>query len=207
MREDAAQEKKSFKYSFFKAGTRIFNQGDKGSDIYILKKGAVTVMVDNQIVGLINTPDTIIGEMAYFLRLNRTASVETIEDCEFIVLSGEYLHETVMKKPQIGIDLLKILIGRLAKTTKYATKLEHEIAQYRDELRKLKGVKEEKKPGILEELVSYGFLSHEQVQKVTAELKNQKENGPSISLPKILIEKGYLTAEQLIQFLELRQSG
>ena len=207
MGEEPAQDKKPFKYSFFKAGTRIFNQGDKGTDIYILKRGAVTVMVDNQIIGLINTPDTIIGEMAFLLHLNRTASVEAIEDCEFIVLSGDYLLETVMKRPQIGIDLLKILIGRLAKTTKYATKLENEIAQYRDELRKLKGLKEEKKPSILEELVSYGFLSHEQMQKVMAELQERQKSDTSASLPKILIEKGHLTAEQLIQFLELRQGG
>ncbi|KPJ87730.1 MAG: hypothetical protein AMS17_07675 [Spirochaetes bacterium DG_61] len=205
MGEEVTQDKKPFKYSFFKAGTRIFNQGDKGTDIYILKRGAVTVIVDNQIVGLIHTPDTIIGEMAYFLGLNRTASVETIEDCEFIVLSGDHLIKTVMKKPQIGIELLKILIGRLAKTTKYATRLENEIAQYRDELRKLKGLKEEKKPSILEELVSYGFLSHEQMKKVADELKEHQESGTLTSLPKVLIEKGHLTAEQLIQFLELRQ--
>lgn len=205
MGEEVTQDKKPFKYSFFKAGTRIFNQGDKGTDIYILKRGAVTVIVDNQIVGLIHTPDTIIGEMAYFLGLNRTASVETIEDCEFIVLSGDHLIKTVMKKPQIGIELLKILIGRLAKTTKYATRLESEIAQYRDELRKLKGLKEEKKPSILEELVSYGFLSHEQMKKVADELKEHQESGTLTSLPKVLIEKGHLTAEQLIQFLELRQ--
>ena len=121
--EKDVQDKKLFKYSFYKAGTRIFNQGDKGTDIYVLKNGAVTVIVDNQIIGLINTPDTIIGEMAYFLNLNRTASIEAIEDSDFIVISGEYLYETVMKKPQIGIDLLKILSARLAKTTKYATKL------------------------------------------------------------------------------------
>jgi len=202
-----AEESKPFKYSFFKAGTIVFNQGDRGSDIYILKRGALTVMVDNQIVGLINTPDTIIGEMAYFLGLNRTASVEAIEDSEFIVLSGNYLHDTLLKKPQIGIDLLKILSGRLAKTTKYATKLESEIAEYRDELRKLKGLKEEKKPNLLEELVSKGFLTREQMEKCNSELKTSQKSGEHASLTKILIDRSYLSAEQLIQFLELRQGS
>jgi CRP-like cAMP-binding protein len=205
MGDETFEDKKLIKYSFFKAGTRLFNQGDKGTDIYILKKGAVTVLVDDQIIGLINTPDTIIGEMAYFLNLNRTASVEAIEDSDFIVISGDYLYETVMKKPRIGIDLLKILSGRLAKTTKYAIKLEKEIAQYRDELRKLKGLKEEKKPGILEELVSYGFFSHEEMEKCNSELKKSEQSGALTSLPNILIEKGYISAEQLIQFMELRQ--
>jgi CRP-like cAMP-binding protein len=207
MNGGSSRKNNSFKYSFFKAGTKVFNQGDRGSDIYILKKGAVTVLVDNQIIGLINTPETIIGEMAYFLGLNRTASVEAIEDSEFIVLSGDYLHETLLKKPQIGIDLLKILSGRLAKTTKYATKLESEIAQYRDELRTLKGLKEGKKPTLLEDLVSQGFLSREQMEKCCTELTGGASPGTAGSLTRILIEKNYLTAEQLIQFLELRQGA
>ena len=145
--------------------------------------------------------------MAYFLGLNRTASVEAIEDSEFIVLSGNYLHDTLIKKPQIGIDLLKILSGRLAKTTKYATKLESEIAEYRDELRKLKGLKEEKKPNLLEELVSKGFLTREQMEKCNSELKTSQKSGEHASLTKILIDRSYLSAEQLIQFLELRQGS
>ena len=205
--EKDMQDKKLFKYSFYKAGTRIFNQVDKGTDIYVLKNGAVTVIVDNQIIGLINTPDTIIGEMAYFLNLNRTASIEAIEDTDFIVISGEYLYETVMKKPQIGIDLLKILSARLAKTTKYATKLENEITEYRNELRKLQGQKEETKPTFLEELVSYGFMSAEKMEKCNDELKKSEKKGKQASLSKILIEKKFITAEQLIQFLEMRQQS
>jgi CRP/FNR family cyclic AMP-dependent transcriptional regulator len=205
--EKEVQDKKLYKYSFYKAGTRIFNQGDKGTDIYVLKNGAVTVIVDNQIIGLINTPDTIIGEMAYFLNLNRTASIEAIEDSDFIVISGEYLYETVMKKPQIGLDLLKILSARLAKTTKYATKLENEITEYRNELRKLQGKKEEAKPTFLEELVSYGFMSVDQMKKCSDELKKSEKNGKQASLSKILIEKKFITAEQLIQFLEMRQQS
>jgi CRP-like cAMP-binding protein len=207
MEKHTDQEKKQYKYSFFKAGTRIFNQGDKGTDIYILKKGAVTVIVDNQIVGLINTPETIIGEMAYFLNLNRTASVEAVEDSNFIVISGEYLYETVMKKPKIGIDLIKILSARLAKTTKHVTRLEHEIIQYRNELRNLKGFAEEMKPSVLEKLVSYGFLSHEQMEECKKAMQRAKAEKKNISLSKILVEKNYLSPEQLVQFLEIRQEA
>jgi CRP-like cAMP-binding protein len=207
MEKETEQGKKHFKYSFFKAGTRIFNQGDRGKDIYILKKGAVTVIVDNQIVGLINTPETIIGEMAYFLNLNRTASIEAVEDSEFIIISGEYLYETVMKKPKIGIDLIKILSARLAKTTKHVTRLEHEIISYRNELRNLKGIAEEMKPSALEKLVSYGFLSHEQMGECKKALENAKAENKSVSLSKILVEKNYLSPEQLVQFLEIRQEA
>ncbi len=196
---------KLLKHSFYKAGNTVFNQGDGGKDIYILKSGAVTVKVDGQIMGLINTPGTIIGEMAYFLGNPRTATVEAIEDSEFSVITGDLLQETLLKFPEIAIDLLKILSERLANTTKYATRLERDIIIYRNELRKGKGLKEDKKPTVLEELLSQGFITKEQMQECDKEIDKIKAKGAPISLPKILIERGFLTAEQFIRFLELKQ--
>ena len=199
-------EDNTLKYSFFKAGKRIFSQGDRGTDIYILQKGAVTVTVDGQIMGLINTPGPIIGEMAYFLGFDRTASIETIEDSTFLVITADFLQETIMKRPEIGLELIRILSERLLNTTKYATRLETDIVTYRNELRKLKGLKEEKKPTVLEELLSQGFIDCSQLAECESELEKVKRRGDPISLPKILIEKGYITADQFIRFLEMKQA-
>jgi CRP-like cAMP-binding protein len=196
---------KLLKHSFYKAGNTVFNQGDEGKDIFILKTGAVTVKVDGQIMGLINTPGTIIGEMAYYLGTRRTATVEAIEDTEFTVITGEHLQETLLKHPEIAIDLLKILSERLANTTKYATRLERDIIIYRNELRKGKGLKEDMKPTVLEELLSQGFITKDQMQSCDREIAKIKAKGGPISLPKILIENGFLTAEQFIRFLEMKQ--
>ncbi len=203
-------DEKLFKYSFYRAGTKIFSQGDSGTDIYILKKGAVTVSVDDQLVGLINTPDTIIGEMAYFLGLKRTATVEAVEDSEFIVIPGDYLYDTILKKPEIGIQLLKIVVNRLANTTKYVSRLEQEIEELRDQLRKYEDTKEEpaKKSEDAEmehELVDLGFISAQQMAECIQEYRERKKTEPSVTILKILIEKGYLTTEQIIQYLELKQ--
>ena len=65
-------DEKLYKYSFYRAGTKIICQGDRGTDIFILKKGAVTVSVDDQIMRLINTPNTVFGEMSFFLGVSRT---------------------------------------------------------------------------------------------------------------------------------------
>lgn len=200
-------DEKLFKYSFYRAGTKIFSQGESGTDIYVLKKGAVTVSVDGQLVGLINTPNTIIGEMAYFLGLKRTATVEAVEDSEFIVIPGDYLYDTILKKPEFGIQLLKILVNRLANTTKYVSRLEQEIEELRDQLRKLQGKKPERKEDVeLEhELVDFGFISSEQLARCIQEYRERRKKDPNISILKILIEKGYLTTEQIIQYLELKQ--
>jgi CRP-like cAMP-binding protein len=199
------KKQEPYRYSFFKAGTRLFNQGEKSNDIYILKRGAVTVIVDDQIVGLINTPNTIIGEMAYFLGFKRTASIEAIEDSDCMIISGNYLNETVLKNPKIGIELLKILSERLAKTTKYLSKLECDIVKYRNTIRKIKGLKEDRRSSLAHELVFEGILTNEQLSECLEDIENRKKSGESISLPKVLIEKKYISTEQLIQFLEMKQ--
>jgi len=197
---------KLFKYSFHRSGTRVFNQGDTETDIYILKKGAVTVIVDDQIVGLINTPGTIIGEMAYFLGIPRTASVEATEDSEFIVIPGEQLYRHVLKQPKLGIDLLKILSQRLANTTKYATRLEKEVIEYRNELRSMQGLDELKQQSLEDELLFHGFITEEQATECREEFDRRKASGEDTpSLLKLIVERGYITAEKLTQYLEIKQ--
>jgi CRP-like cAMP-binding protein len=199
-------DEKLFRYSFHRSGTRVFNQGDAGTDIYILKKGAVTVIVDDQIVGLINTPGTIIGEMAYFLGISRTASIEAAEDSEFIVIPGEQLYQHVMKQPELGIDLLKILSQRLANTTKYAIQLEKEVIEYRNELRSMQGLEELKQQSLEDELQFHGFITEEQAHECRDELNRLKASGAETpSLLKLIVEKGYITAEKLTQYLEIKQ--
>ncbi len=197
-------DEKRQRYSFYKAGTRVFSQGNTSTDIYILKKGAVTVCVDDQIVGLINTPDTFIGEMAYFLGISRTATIEAVEDCEFIVIPAEELYENVLKNPHIGIELIKILSRRLANTTKYATRLEKDVISERNELRRIQGSREEPEPSIEDKLVSRGFINREQLDECNKELAKKKD-AKETSIMHILINKKYLTVEQLIHYLELEQ--
>jgi CRP-like cAMP-binding protein len=199
-------DEKLFRYSFHKSGSRIFEQGSTGTEMYILKKGAVTVTVDEKMVGLINTPDTIIGEMAYFLGIPRTATIEAIEDSEFYVIPGEHLFQHVMKRPDLGIKLLKILSRRLANTTKYATRLEKEVNEYRNEIRNLQGLEELKQQSIEDDLVMHGFITEDQLNDCMEEVKSMKGDGPvRPSLLKLIVEKGYISGDQLTQFLEIRQ--
>ena len=202
-------DEKLFKYSFYKAGTKIFTQGDSGSDIYILKRGAVTVSVDGQLVGLINTPDTMIGEMSYFLGNKRTATVEAVEDSEFIVIPGNYLYATILKRPEIGIQLLKILVTRLKNTTKYVSRLEKEVEDLRNRLRKIEGLKQGNgnQQKLEYELVNFGFITEEQLQECIKEYEEKKKENKDISILKILIDKGYLTTEQIIQYVDTMQGA
>jgi CRP-like cAMP-binding protein len=198
-------DEKLFKYSFYKTGSTIVHQGEKGDDIFILKHGAVTVLVDDQIVGLINAPDTVFGEMSYFLGVNRTATIEAVEDSEVIVIPGDTLFNLVFRKPEIGIDLMKILSDRLKVTTKYAVRLERDIIEYRNELRRMQDLKEEKITSIEDELLTYGYITAQQLSEARKEHKECHDAGEEVPFFKILIEKEFLTYEGLLQYLEIKQ--
>jgi CRP-like cAMP-binding protein len=170
-----------------------------------LKKGAITVIVDNQIIGLINTPNTIIGEMSYFLGVKRTASIKAVENSEFMIITGKSFNDAILTNPKVGIELIKILSERLEKTTKYATKLENDITRYRNEIRKINGQKEQKKPVFSEEMIFDAHITKKQLDKSVKELETRKNKGEKVSLAKILIEKNYITAQQLIQLLDMKQ--
>ncbi|MCK5569902.1 MAG: Crp/Fnr family transcriptional regulator, partial [Spirochaetes bacterium] len=157
------------------------------------------------IIGLINTPNSIIGEMSYFLGVKRTASIKAVEDSEFMIISGETFNDAILKNPKVGIELIRILSERLEKTTKYATKLENDITRYRNEIRKIKGQKEEKKPVFPEEMIFDAHITKEQLAESVKELETRTNKGEKVSLAKILVEKNYITAQQLVQLLDMKQ--
>ncbi|MFW6180760.1 MAG: Crp/Fnr family transcriptional regulator [Spirochaetota bacterium] len=204
-------DEKIFRHSFYKAGNVVFEQGDTGTDIYILKRGAVTVYVDGRIMGLINTPNTFIGEMAFILGTPRTATIEAVEDSEFVVIPAEYLHDNVMRNPELGFELIKLLSSRLANTTRYASRLENEVTDMRNRLRDLQGLEEEEKeegckPPLEEELVRYGLITSEELESCRKEQDGKRAGADGGGLVNIMIRKGLLTVDELIQFLEMKQA-
>jgi CRP-like cAMP-binding protein len=202
-------DEKIFRHSFYKAGNVVFEQGDTGTDIYILKRGAVTVYVNGRIMGLINTPNTFIGEMAFILGTPRTATIEAVEDSEFVVIPAEYLHDNVMRNPELGFELIKLLSSRLANTTRYASRLENEVTEMRNRLRELQGLEEkeeEHKPSLEEELVRYGLITIDELESCRKEQGERGAGGNGGGLIHLMVRKGLLTVDELIQFLEMKQA-
>jgi CRP-like cAMP-binding protein len=202
-------DEKIFRHSFYKAGNTVFEQGDTGTDIFILKRGAVTVFVNGKIMGLINTPDTFIGEMAVSLGTPRTATIEAVEDSEFVVIPAEYLHDNVLRNPELGLELIELFSSRLANTTRYASKLENEIAEARNRLRELQGLEgePENKPPLEEELLHFGLITEQQLHTCREEFARTQSGGNGTGVVNIIIRQGFMTVDELIQFLEMKQAG
>lgn len=101
----------------------VFNQGDAGNEMFIIVAGKVKVSVllpeDEEVtLGELGFGDAF-GEISLFDKLERTATVLTLEPCEFLVIERHAFIELLMKQPNIAIQLLAVLTKRLRATNDF----------------------------------------------------------------------------------------
>lgn len=112
------------------ANETLFAEGDRGSEVYLILKGAVRV------VGNVDLDDhrtvhpgfsdlhegQVFGELPLFDGEPRSATVVTLTDCELAVLEGETLMAFLDAHPDLGYpifkELIHLLVGRLRKANR-----------------------------------------------------------------------------------------
>lgn len=109
------------------AGTVMIREGDVGSEMYIVYRGAVEIQKrtragDSYTVTRLSSEDNVFfGELALVDDDKRSATVVATEDSEFIVISKSDFVKLGDERPDIGLpitrEIAKILAGRLRKTT------------------------------------------------------------------------------------------
>ncbi len=100
----------------------LFCEGDRGDTLYLVLKGrakAYLLAEDGREVTLSEfTKGDIVGEMAIFdLEEKRSATVETVEDSEFLTINGNDFIEVLSSHPEVGLSVLKTLSRRLKDTS------------------------------------------------------------------------------------------
>lgn len=108
----------------FYKGDIIINQGDMGTNGYVIHQGQVEVFLSHEgkntslaILG----PGEVIGEMGVLFNEHRSASVRALTDCDLIVLDREGIMQNLdMAAPSIRA-MLKIFSERLRRTNKRVT--------------------------------------------------------------------------------------
>jgi CRP-like cAMP-binding protein len=99
------------------AGENIITEGEAGSELYILNKGAVDVLkrtLDNDvytIVTLTDSEDVFFGELALMDEELRSASVTANSHCEFLVIKREDFNRLGEEDPWLGLSVTRA-IGR-----------------------------------------------------------------------------------------------
>ena len=104
----------------FKAGEAIFQYGDPGGEIFILRNGSVEVYVEStdgeKIILAENEKGDVLGELSFLDGGPRTATAVAREDTQTLSMHRERLLEFVDKHPHAAMDLLTVVGRRLRST-------------------------------------------------------------------------------------------
>ncbi len=102
-------------------GTVLFNEGDEGEDLYIIRSGKVAIrkrVPHGEIVVAVLEKGDFFGEMAMLEHIPRTAGAEMVEDGDLICINAETFGDMVKTNPEIAVRMLRKYSLRLRETTK-----------------------------------------------------------------------------------------
>lgn len=104
----------------FKQGETIFEVGDAGAEVYIVRTGRVEIYVETadgeRVVLGENERGDVIGELSFLDGGPRTATAIAVEDTQMLSLHRERLLEFIDEHPHAALDLLTV-VGRRLRTT------------------------------------------------------------------------------------------
>ncbi|MBN2003752.1 MAG: Crp/Fnr family transcriptional regulator [Anaerolineae bacterium] len=108
----------------FEVDEVIFYQGESGKTCHIVTQGKVRIFVvgedGRELSVSLMGPGEIIGEMALFEDVPRSASVQAMEPTETLELHQEILLRALQRSPQLALSLLRAMSARLRHTTEDA---------------------------------------------------------------------------------------
>lgn len=147
------------------------------------------------------------GESSALFKQPRSATVVIDEDSEFLVIPGEYMDRVMMERPEIVLNLLKMVLQRLHNSGKQIAHLGKLVKQYERELNKIKGEKTVSREYKLGELFyDMGIITQRQLEKCLNIQSRLEKRGIKKSIGRILIEKGYASYFQVRQIMKLQKS-
>lgn len=111
----------------FSAGQVVFKEGEKGSEMYFIVSGRVSVFktINGEKIELaVLTKGDFMGEMTLFLNEPRSANAIAVEDTQVAVLNKELLLGEIQTNPQFAYGMIHILLKRIKGTQEIIGKLE-----------------------------------------------------------------------------------
>jgi CRP/FNR family cyclic AMP-dependent transcriptional regulator len=121
------------------AKTTVFKEGDKGDALYIVKSGKVNILkrnsagIDSVLVTL--SKGAVIGDMAIIDEQPRSASVATVQESTFLIITKDDFRSLLGDVPEISFQILKLTTERLRATNVHLKELEASTNQMEDVIR------------------------------------------------------------------------
>jgi CRP/FNR family cyclic AMP-dependent transcriptional regulator len=191
------------------AGTVLFHEGDKGEEMFIIQSGRVKI--SKRIRGVEKTLATLekgefLGEMAILNDKPRSASAETVDECELLVIDRKTFDTLIRGNVEIAVRFIKRLAERLRESNDQMENL-----MIKDNTSRLvsilaKQVREQKKTGeysVAVEDIS-GIAGIE-----TAQARTILEKLASVRIVEIVGDKVRISSQEqvdrLLRYLEMRE--
>jgi CRP-like cAMP-binding protein len=100
----------------FPKGTILFREGDPGHEMFIIQKGKVRVrkrVGDAEKVLAELSDGEFFGEMALLMGMDRSATVEVLEDSKILVISPDTFEGLLKNNVAIVLKMLRKMAARL----------------------------------------------------------------------------------------------
>jgi PPM family protein phosphatase len=114
----------------FEAGQKVFSEGDRGDELFIVLSGAVEISRMGSVLSEAGPGDHI-GEMALIRSMPRSATVTAVAPSELIALRRSDFFEILRKEHEMAVKLLWQFLGVLADRLDQTSK---DLAGAREEL-------------------------------------------------------------------------
>jgi CRP-like cAMP-binding protein len=118
--EDADALAGSFKVAEISRGTVLFTEGEMGDSLYIVLSGKVKLgrrsSDGRENLVAVMGPSDQFGELSLFDPGPRTATAVAVTDARVAVLPKEALVQWVSQRPEIGLQLVRVIARRLRRT-------------------------------------------------------------------------------------------
>jgi CRP-like cAMP-binding protein len=191
------------------AGTVLFNEGDKGEEMYILQTGKVKI--SKRIRGVDKILATLdkgefFGEMAILNDKPRSASAETLEECEMLIIDRKTFDALIRGNSEIAVRFIKRLADRLREAND-----QMESLMIKDNTSRLvsilaKYVRDQKKAGevsiAVDDLAGMAAIENTQVHSIIEKLA-------SVRIVELDENKVHIRnqeqADKLVRYLEMRE--
>src|SRR5947207_9728294 len=104
----------------FQQGQALFEYGDPGTEIFIVRNGRIEIYVEDsdgqKIVLGENEAGDVVGELSFLDGGHRSATAVAVENTQTLSLDRERLLEFIDKHPHAALDLLTVVSRRLRAT-------------------------------------------------------------------------------------------
>ncbi len=111
----------TLKARFFAAGTKIFEKGDTGEEMFVVKEGEVDIVIGDFLLETVHA-DGILGELSLIDQETRIASAIARSNCTLQSIDKRRFLFLVQETPIFALQVMKVMAERLRRVDLLITK-------------------------------------------------------------------------------------